>query len=333
MKVKSILVMALMFMVILLAACGNQTATPSKDTDSESNTNTNETKVDFPKKAITIVYHSSAGSGGDLFLRNMAKPLEKILGVPVLVENRTGASGANAWSYVKSAKADGYTLLGTSSTLISAPILSDMGISYQDFKPLAQNFLDPQLLYVKADSQFNTAKELIDYELSNPQELNWARSTPSSGDTISLAMISQATSIDPKYVAFEGGSEALVGVLGGHVQVAVGEYSELRGQIESGDIKVLASLTAERHPILTDIPTFTELGWDVVVMRPRAVMAPKDTPDEITAILIDALSKVYEDEDFKKVFEDEGLVPEYAPGEELMQIYADLDTYLNELLK
>jgi putative tricarboxylic transport membrane protein len=329
MKVKSILVMALMFLVILLAACGNQTATPSKDTDS-SNSNT---KVDFPKKAITIVYHSSAGSGGDLFLRNMAKPLEKILGVPVLVENRTGASGANAWNYVKAAKADGYTLIGTSSTIISAPILADMGIGYQDFKPLAQNFLDPQLLYVKGDSQFNTAKELIEYELANPKELTWARSTPSSGDTISLAMISQATGIDPKYVAFEGGSEALVGVLGDHVQVSVGEYSELRGQIESGEIKVLAALTAERHPILTDVPTLKEAGWDVVVMRPRAVMAPKDTPDDITAILMDALSKVYDDEDFKKVYEEEGLVPEYAPGEELMQIYADLDTYLNELLK
>jgi putative tricarboxylic transport membrane protein len=263
----------------------------------------------------------------------MAKPLEKILGVPILIENRTGASGANAWNYVKSARPDGYTLLGTSSTIISAPILTDMGISYTDFKPLAQSFLDPQMLYVKGDSQFNTVQELIEYELANPQQLSWARSTPSSGDTISLAMISQAAGINPKYVAFEGGGEVLVGILGGHVQVAVGEYSELRGQIESGDIKVLAVLTKDRHPILKDVPTMREAGWDVVVMRPRATMAPKDTPDEIANILIDALSKVYDDPEFQKVYEEEGLVPEFAPGEQLMDIYAEMDEFLQTLLK
>jgi putative tricarboxylic transport membrane protein len=208
-----------------------------------------------------------------------------------------------------------------------------MGISYTDFKPVAQMFVDPQLLYVSSNSKFKTVKELIEYEKANPKKLKWARSTPSSGDTISLAMIAKATGINPSYVAFEGGSEVLVAILGGHVDVAVGEYSELRGQIESGKVRVLATMTKARHPQMKDVPTMKEAGWDIVVRRPRAVMAPKDTPDEVVQVLINAMKKAYDDPEFKKVWEQEGLVPEFAPGEELMEIYGNLDVFLKELLK
>lgn len=262
----------------------------------------------------------------------MAKPLEKVLGVPIVVENRTGASGANAWGYVKESKPDGYTLIGTSSTIISAPIVSKMDISYKDFVPVAQMFLDPQLVYVSIDSPINSLKELIEYEQANPGKLTWARSTPSSGDTISLAMIAEATGINQKYVSFEGGSEVLVNILGGHVDVAVGEYSEIRPQLEAGKIKVLSVLTNERLSQLKDVPTMKESGWDVVVLRPRAVMAPAGTPDEIIQILTDALEKVYDDPEFQKVWEQEGLVAEYAPTDELMKIYEDMDTFLQKLL-
>jgi putative tricarboxylic transport membrane protein len=289
--------------------------------------------TDFPKKNITIVYHSKAGSGGDIFLRNMAKPLEKILGVSVLIENRTGASGANAWNQVKKAKPDGYTLIGTSSTIVSAPIVTPMDVSYKDFAPVAQVFLDPQLVYVKSDSPFNTINELLDYEKKNPKKLIWARSTPSSGDTISLTKVSQAAGIDPNFVAFEGGSEVLVAIVGGHVDVAVGEYTELKGQLDAGKVKVLTVLTEERMSQMPDVPTLKEEGMDLVVLRPRGIMAPKDTPPEVIKVLTDAIEKIYDDAEFKKVYEGEGLIADFVSGDDYMKINDDMDVMLKELLK
>lgn len=326
--------MLVMMLLIFTVACAGNSGAPASSTGNDSAPKKKtEKKVDFPKKEIKLVYHSKAGSGGDIFLRNLAKPLEKILGVPVIVENRTGASGANAWLAVKDAAPDGYTLIGTSSTIISGPIVTPMKVSYKDFKPLAQMFQEPQLLYVSSKSPFNSIKELIEYELKNPKKLNWTRSTPASGDTIALAMISEAAGIKPKQVSFEGGSEALVAILGGHVDVAIGEYSEIRGQFEAGKIKMLTILTDKRHPELKDLPTLKETGWNVVVKRPRGLMAPKDTPDEITQILTDALKQVLNDPEFQKVWKEEGLLEEFVPGDEFMKIYDEMDAFTRNLLK
>jgi putative tricarboxylic transport membrane protein len=313
-------ILILLEMLVLAACAGNDNSVMKPATD-------------FPKKDITIVYHSKAGSGGDIFLRNMAKPLEKILGVSILIENRTGASGANAWNQVKKAKPDGYTLIGTSSTIVSAPIVSPMDVSYKDFTPIAQVFLDPQIIYVKSDAPYKTINELLDYEKKNPKKLIWARSTPSSGDTISLAKVSQAAEIDPNFVAFEGGSEVLVAIIGGHVNVAVGEYTELKGQLDAGEVKVLSVLTEERMSQMPDVPTMKEEGMDLVVLRPRGIMAPKGTPPEVIQVLTDAIEKIYDDAEFKKVYESEGLIADFAAGDDFMKIYDDMDVMLKELLK
>ncbi|MDD2453819.1 MAG: tripartite tricarboxylate transporter substrate-binding protein, partial [Synergistaceae bacterium] len=75
----------------------------------------------YPTKPVVLVYHSQAGSGGDIFLRNMGKAIEKVMGQPIIVENRTGGGGSNAWVYSKNSKPDGYTLLGISSSVIAGP--------------------------------------------------------------------------------------------------------------------------------------------------------------------------------------------------------------------
>ncbi|WP_096437374.1 tripartite tricarboxylate transporter substrate binding protein [Alteribacter populi] len=336
------LLMFTLSLLLFLVACGdgneNESDTISSDSSEASASSSEEgqsaeEEISFPEKEITILYHSRAGSGGDLFLRNTAKPLEEILGVPIVVENRTGAGGANAWQYTLNSDPDGYTLVGTTATLISSPIMSDMDISYQDFTPLAQVFTDPAFIYVKGDSPFDSIEELIEYEQNNPGDLDWASSTPGSKDNITLAMIYDEANIDPSTVAFEGGSEGLVNIVGGHVDVGLGEYSQLRGQLEAGEVKILASLTEERHPQLEDIPTMIESGWDVVPYSPRAIMAPPDLPEGVQQVLIDAIEQVYDDPDFQETWEEEGLVPHFAPGQELMDIYSDMDDFVRPLLQ
>lgn len=332
--VKTLSFVLILSLIFVVAACGGKNETPpSSSTSSPTPSDQpNVVSVDYPTKDITIVWSSGAGSGGDIFLRNLAESLSKYFNVNVVVENRTGASGANAWNYIKGSKGDGYTILGTSATLISAPILVDIGVSYKDFVPVAQMFIEPQFVYVNADSPLNTIQDLITYELENPKELSWATATPGSKDNIPLEMIYNKTGIEPNTVSFESGTEALTQVVGGHIDVAIGEYSSLRGQLEAGELKILVALTAERYDKLSDVPTMTESGWDVVSNFPRGIVAPPGTPEEIVDILVEALEASYEHEEFKKVYEEQGLMPAFAAKEDFTKNLDELDAFVRSLL-
>lgn len=337
---RGLLLLFSLLLVFVMAACGDSQAVSTSNDSNDSNGSNDSTdsndeqtddSVDYPNKNITIVWSSGAGSGGDIFLRTLSTYLSDYFDVSVVVENRTGASGANAWNYIKNSETDGYTLLGTSATLISAPILADMGVTYKDFTHVAQMFVEPQFVYVSADSELNTIQDLINYELENPKELSWATATPGSKDNIPLEMIYNETGIEPNTVSFESGSEALTQVIGGHIDVALGEYSSLRGQLEAGKINILTVLTEERYDQLSEVPTMKESGWNVVANFSRGIMAPQGTPDEIVDIILEALQDSYENEEFKNIYEDQGLMPAFAAKGDFTEKLDELDEFVRKL--
>ncbi|GAA0469485.1 tripartite tricarboxylate transporter substrate binding protein [Alkalibacillus silvisoli] len=321
---KWILFTSIAFTLAFITACG---------ADEDENVSGEDVLDGYPDDDITIIWSSSPGSGGDIFLRSLAEPLEELLDVSVVVENREGASGANAWNHIlNNTDPDGYTLLGTSATFISSPVMNDLDISHEDFKPVAQMFTEPQFLYTYADSEFDDAEELINHELENPEELQWATATPGSKDNISISMILEETGIDPHTVSFDSGTDALTQIVGEHIDVALGEYSALQGQIDSGTVKVLGALTEERYEHLPDVPTLTELGWDVAPILSRGLVVHGDTPDEIVDYLAEVLEDTYEDEGFQEVYEQQGLQPDYAPRDEFRSNLEEMDDFVRSLL-
>jgi tripartite-type tricarboxylate transporter receptor subunit TctC len=104
----------------------------------------------WPEKRIEMIWHS-AGSGGDIFLRSLAKAMSGKVPVPVIVNNITGASGANSWNHVARSKPDGYTIQGVSSTFIASPIVNNMKVSYKDFDAVARMFIDAVAIYVSSE--------------------------------------------------------------------------------------------------------------------------------------------------------------------------------------
>ncbi|MDR1977147.1 MAG: hypothetical protein LBQ42_00260, partial [Synergistaceae bacterium] len=113
----------------------------------------------WPERRIELICHSQAGASGDIFLRALAKFIEKKTGVPVIVNNVTGGSGANAWSRTLRARADGYTILGVSSTLIGSPLQNNIPINYTSFDPIARMFIDAVTNYVSAESPYKTLSD------------------------------------------------------------------------------------------------------------------------------------------------------------------------------
>lgn len=283
---------------------------------------------DWPTKTITLIYHSKAGSGGDLFLRALAKPLEKELGQSVIVENKPGAGGMNAWKPAAEAR-DNHTFLGVSSTIITAPILNKMPVNYKSFKPVAMMFVDPMILFVKADAPWNTLQEFIADAKKNPGKYNIAGGVPGELGFVAGMLLMQKAGIKINIVPFEAGSDAAVSVLGGHIDGAIGEYAEAAGPIEAGQLKVLAAY----NPIAgTDIPTMKEAGVDISVQKFRGILAPKTMPQAIIDKMAEACKEAQQDPGFKAYYEKMKLVPVFKTGDAFTKVMADQDARIREFL-
>jgi len=280
--------------------------------------------AEWPEKNISLIYHSKAGSGGDLFLRALSKPMEKELGKPVIVENKPGAGGMNAWKPASTAR-DGHTFLGVSSTIITAPILNKMSVDYKSFKPVAMMFVDPMIFFVKADAPWKTFDEFVADAKNNPGKYNIAGGVPGELGFVAGMLMMKETGTKINIVPFESGADAAVSVLGGHVHGAIGEYGEAAAQIESGDLRVLVGF----NPVPgTDIKTVKDLGLNIEIEKFRGILAPKNTPDEVIAKLVGACKAALEDPDFKKFYGNMKLVPVLKTGDAFTKVMADQDAQI-----
>jgi len=273
-------------------------------------------EIDYPHDTVKLITHSSPGGGTDVFLREMVKHLGPIMGVDFAVENVRGGSGAKAMAELATSPADGSIFYGTTPTFINTSILSEPQYTYEDVEPLVNVFLDPQIVYTRAASPFDTLAEVIEDAEANPGEQRWGVSTPGSLDRQVMEKMKAVTGMDVIIVTHEGGGDLLINVLNGTVDVGVGEIQELRGQIEAGEIKLLASYTEERLDTFPDLMTAREQGVDLVVNKFRGLAGPKGLPEDIIAAWEEAIPLLLEDPDFRAFYSESSLVPTFMPHDE-----------------
>ena len=251
----------------------------------------------WPEDDIRIIYYTKAGSGGDLFLRQLAAALhDKLNGHQLLIENIIDQTGRAAWSRVQKAKPDGYTLAGLSTTVVTADLVGNSPVKYQDFDYVIGLGLDPQYIYCPSDAPYDNLAELIDYCKKNPGKVRWASSTPTSASTLCSVSIIQNTGINVNRMVYQTGSDILVAMLGDFVDIAVGEYVDIGAQVEAKEIKLLALLAEERNAL--NIPTAKEQGFDFVFDRARGLAAPKGTDPELVKRMYDVFAQAYDDPKF-----------------------------------
>lgn len=269
--------------------------------------------IDYPHDTVTLVTHSSPGGGTDVFLREVIKHLGPIMGVDFVVDNIRGGSGAAAIAALATSPPDGSIFYGTTPTFINTSILSDVEYTYEDLEPLVNVFLDPQIVYTRADSPFDTLAAVIEDAKQNPGTQRWGVSTPGSLDRQVMEQLKAITGTDPVIVTHEGGGDLLINVLNGTLDVGVGEIQELRGQIEAGEIKLLASYTEARLDTFPELQTAQEQGIDLVVDKFRGLAGPQGLPDDVIAAWEAAIPALLEDPKFKAFYEESSLVPAFMP--------------------
>ncbi|GAB4069034.1 tripartite tricarboxylate transporter substrate binding protein [Ancylobacter sonchi] len=263
----------------------------------------------YPVKVVTLVTHSSPGGGSDVFLRELSKYLGKYIDATFVVENVQGGSGAKAVARVAGSPADGSVFYATTPTYIYTSLLSKPPKTYKDLEPLVNIFADSEVVFTRADGPFKTLQDAVDK--AKKERGKWGAANPASLERQAAEQLKRAAGVNAAIVTHEGGGDMMLNVLNGTLDIGVGEFQELRSQIEAGKIRVLATFNPERLPEKPDVPTVKEAGFDVQLVKFRGLAGPKGLPDAVTKAWDAAIQKVLQDPEYKKEYTEEVLVAKF----------------------
>lgn len=277
-------------------------------------------RAEYPEKPITLICWSSAGSGHDLMARMIAKVGEEYLGQPIVVVNKEGGSGKVAMSYVLNQKKDGYVIMTNTRSMTELFPDPNGRLSIDDFHYISRVVRDPFVMLVREDSPFSTIEDLVAYARDNPGKVTMGGFSIKSVDESLVKDFEAAASIDLNYIPYRGGSEPVVAVLGGHIDVAVANPSEMIANYQAGKLRVLALATEERFAPFENAPTFAEKGYPVVTEHWRGVMASKEVPDEVVQRLDAMLAKVVEHPEFKEFMKNANMYNGYLTSEPFTEL-------------
>lgn len=280
----------------------------------------------FPEKAITVLVFTGPGGGSDLFARQSGKALQTILGKPIMVENRVGGSGAIAMQTAATAPPDGHTLLGITNTLLITPLRNTTPKSLADFTPVARLALDPMVVYVRADSKYDT-NSFLEAIKNGDRSVKIACPQAGSPETMAIeTLVKKHNAKGIHMIPYPDTSKVIPAILGGDVDASMSELAELIPQIEAKTVKVIMALTTKRLEKYPDIPTFVEKGFtDVSVDKFRGYAAPKGTPPEVVKILEEACKKALDDPDYKKTMATNYQVPAFLGSEDFAKFLKETE--------
>jgi tripartite-type tricarboxylate transporter receptor subunit TctC len=263
----------------------------------------------YPVSPVSLVTHSSPGGGSDVFLRELIKHLGPAMGTTFAVENVRGGSGATAMAKVAQAPPNGGMLYATTPTYIQTTLLSKPKVGYDELDPMVVVFLDPEVIYTRAESPFKTLAEAVAFAKANPGRAKWGAANPASLERIALERLKKIAGVQAAVASHEGGGDLMINVLNGTLDIGIGEIQELRAQLAAGKVRLIGVLTEKRLPDFPDLATAREQGLDLVVTKFRGLAGPKGIPDDVAAQWERAIRKVVESDAYKKEYAKESLIP------------------------
>ncbi|MES2188359.1 MAG: tripartite tricarboxylate transporter substrate binding protein [Pseudomonadota bacterium] len=261
-----------------------------------------ETAAEFPSKAVTIIVPFAAGGNTDVKTRLLVQQLAAILGKPVIVDNRPGASGNIGIELLTRAAPDGYTIgMGSFGPLAVNPwIYPKVNFDPKTLVPLVLLEKSPLVLTTPADKPFRTVADVVTAAKARPGALNIANAGPGGAHHLSAELFESAAGIDMVGVPFKGGGPASSALLAGQVDLMFEQTGAALPSIQAGKIRPIAVTSAQRLPSMPEVPTFAEAGYpQVTVSNWMGYVLPKGTPPAIVARLHAAFVKAMDHPDVK----------------------------------
>jgi len=280
----------------------------------------------YPERNITIVIDYSPGGGSDTLAQAVQPYLSKYLGVSLINVYKPGANAAVGLTYwVENFKPDGYNMNITCTPgTYGNPIMNPEEVTYSmdQIEPVFNIVTDPGVLLVRANSPFQTFEDLINYAKEHPKTVTIGNSGIGGDDWISCNLLSKQAGIDIVAVPFAGDGPSWQAALGGHITATSNNLGITYPQIKDGALRALAIYTEERSPLIPEVPTAKELGYDIVNGSSRGYSVLKGTPKEAIEKIASAFEKVMADEEFLAHAKEMG-IPLNPLGPEAYSKYID----------
>lgn len=325
MKKLTALILALC-MVFALCACGSgdtqpaaqNTPSAAQETQPAAQDPQPAAEIDWPTKTIEIICPYSAGGGSDTMARSLATALDQtgLLGQSVIVTNMPGGNGLIGASYVADKPDDQYLFVTNVTGDLGAWISSDSGMNMEYFKPVAMFCWDSYVMVVKVDAPYDSLEEMIQYSKDHPGDVTIAGTGIGTVDHILHLQCVSEYGMDAEYVAYDGGSDVVTAILGGHVSGNWCNPAEAIGYLESGDFKALAIAGDQRLESMSEVPSTAELGFEKINWRQyRGVLATKNTPDEVIEKFISVMEEACTSDYFlDEYIAAKSLIPDFRAG-------------------
>lgn len=242
----------------------------------------------FPDRPVRIIVPFGPGGLADITFRVVAEKLTGLLGKPVLVENQPGAGGIAAAGTVTKAKPDGHTLLVIANgTAISKGLFKNLPYDpVKDLAPVALVAYFDLVVLARGDGRHKTLADLVGAARAAPGKLNFGSINPGSTQNLSAELFKTTAGIEVPIIPFRTSNDAAAAVVSGELDAVFESYTAMKGLIDSGRLRPLASTGTRRSTYLPELPTVAEAGvpgYEVVGWN--ALAAPAGTPGEVVAIL------------------------------------------------
>lgn len=277
----------------------------------------------FPVRPIKLVIAFPAGGPTDITMRQLADNASKILGQPVIIDNKPGAGGTLPAQALQTAQPDGYTLAQMPLGVFRLPYTTK--ISWDPVKDI--NYVINVTGYafgivVPADSPFKTWADFVAYAKANPGKLTYGSTGTFTSPHLTTELIAQKAGIQLQHVPYKGSADLMLATVSGQLMAAA-DSTGFAPQVEAGKLRVLNTWGDKRLAKFPDAPTLKELGYDTVQNSPFGIGAPKGTPPEVVQKVHDAFKKAMEEPSYVAALGRYDMLPNYMSSADYTKFAQD----------
>lgn len=253
----------------------------------------------FPEKPVAYIIPFGPGGESDISARHQQLFFKKKFGQDLVISYKPGGGGAVTWALLNGMKGDGHTIAGVNLPhIVLQPLQKDVGYTTDDIAAFLMFHYTPDALVVSKDSPFKTLKEMVEFARKNPGKLMFSGSGKATSNHLAQVTFDGLAGIKTSYVAFKGTGASVQALLGKQVMASWG-YTTV-GAKHADKARMLAVAMEQRHPQFPDVPTFKELGYDLVGGAYRGIAVPNSTPKDIQAKLSDMFLQINRDPEFRR---------------------------------